>query len=235
MNLHKERMHILELIDRGIITAQDGIHLLESFDEIQVATDTDSFAESDPQQSPAELVSAPVQTTEDVAAKNEAVSVSLPRKRQPRQPATSAQSIIKPKLWWILPFFIGISTALVSAAFIWERQASGWVIHRSFAASLFLILGLLLAIFAWYNRYAPWLQLQVLRKGKPPLVVLRFPLLFKSAMSLRRYLTRKQFISDTRSAQTPAVSPGHNLDSHPAITIDLVGSHSGNLVQLLIG
>jgi hypothetical protein len=199
--MSEERLQILAMIERGTITAQQGIALLKAMDEdgeTPAATATLSMEAASVQEA---AVSPEPQTPPAVAAPTPEVieppQVGIPSpeyvytpepeaapvaEKTPPAPESSADFFRKnPHLqyfrrFWLFPLGLGTFGILLSAAWMylaWQSGAGFWL-----ACSFFpFMLGVLIVALAWAARQAPWLHLRVKQPhANPANIALSFPL-----------------------------------------------------------
>jgi len=181
-----ERRIILEMIDEGKISAEEGLRLIQALDESEeeeVSTESSEAPQAPgdlarppsfrahavhvhhppapaPQDEPDQEEAAPVE--EDLASER----VSLPG------------DVERWRRWWMIPMWIGVTlTVLAGTLMFWAQQASGFGFWFYCAWVPFLF-GVLLMLLAWGSRTARWLHLRVQQKeGEwPRNIAISFPM-----------------------------------------------------------
>ncbi|MFZ6030462.1 MAG: SHOCT-like domain-containing protein [Chloroflexota bacterium] len=178
-----ERLHILEMLDRGQITAEQALALIQALDAGAAGESLPAGvpfppvspeAESDPDAQP----SSPLP---DAEAPAPAVEVFAPEPEDaPEAPA--AGQVYTPsgrfRSFWLIPLWMGAAITVLGGLLMYLAwQASGFGFW--FACAWFpFALGVLALIFAWLARGMPWLHLRVRRsQGEGPHnIVISFPL-----------------------------------------------------------
>lgn len=158
MTAQSERWQILEMIEQGVITASEGLRLLEALQEgsrlEQVFNEeADEQATQPSVQSPAHHASAAEVSETQEQTKVEAIQANLARWRR----------------WWLMPFRAGIGIALLGAGLMaWAIQTHGlgWWFALTW---LPFALGLAVMVLAWNSRTTRWLHLRIRqRPGERP-------------------------------------------------------------------
>jgi hypothetical protein len=185
-----ERLKILEMIEKGQITAQDGVRLLEALtgDEEQAALPenlppadlpADSVSvpypaqESFLQESPPEIArfsapeSSPGDASDQSDAEDEPHFQAQPEVISPQERFNP--SALKWRSFWWIPMLVGVSITLVAAVLMYSAwNASGFGFW--FACTWFpFLLGVTVMALAWASRTARWLHVRVEQKeGESP-------------------------------------------------------------------
>lgn len=156
-----ERTKILEMIESGTISAEDGLSLLNALDESTVM-DHSVLIE---QESTEESVSSLGETNKDDESygniENEDDNTS--------KSTVPADDIQRWKRWWVIPLWIGAGITVLGALLMyWAFQSNG--IGFWFACAWFpFLIGVVLLAFAWNSRTSPWIHIRVDQKsGKSP-------------------------------------------------------------------
>ena len=172
-----ERLQILEMIERGLITASEGVRLLNvlqgNVEEPLLSDAVDSEA--------------PAQAAEAAASTDEAPPSPSPEtfERQEEQPAmpkgspkSMPPSIKKWRSWWWIPMWVGVAITVISGGLMFlayqKEQIGFW-----FACTWFpFLLGVATMALAWASRTARWLHVRIQQEpGEwPQKIALSFPL-----------------------------------------------------------
>ena len=168
MSEKNERIQILEMIENGVITAEEGTRLLNAIDDDQQASDPLDNGDdaSGTQEYPAaeETFVSPDGNAEPVSGE------VLDDKFQPE--------IEKWKRWWIIPLWIGVGLTIIgSLLMLWAYQSTGFSFWFGCTWLPFL-LGVAVIAMAWGSRSARWLHLRVQQEpGEwPRTIAFSFPL-----------------------------------------------------------
>lgn len=165
MSEKNERIQILEMIESGVITAEDGARLLKALDADQPASDplggydgTQEYSGGD------ETAASPEGDSEPVNGE------VLEAEFKPE--------IEKWKRWWIIPLWIGVGLTIIgSLLMLWVYQSTGFSFWFGCTWLPFL-LGVAVIAMAWGSRSARWLHLRVQQEpGEwPRTIAFSFPL-----------------------------------------------------------
>jgi SHOCT-like domain len=145
----QERLQILEMIEKGIINAEEGVRLLNS---LQGETEEESI----PRAEPGARVTADIPPATEVV---EELPVSNPKGTT--TPFEFEQSINKWRSWWWVPLTVGIVFTVASGSFMllaYQRSGFGFW----FACLWFpLLFGVLVISLAAASRTMRWLHVRV--------------------------------------------------------------------------
>lgn len=160
----EERRQVLEMVQSGKITAEQGLELLKALQEDEVSTSPElnagatAFAASDEGEEP---------SVED-----------LPPSGQRGAPPDISSSANKWRNWWWIPLSIGIGITAISGAFMYlAYEANGFSFW--FACTWFpFLLGVLIMALAAGSRTARWLHVRIQQEpGEfPQKIAFSFPL-----------------------------------------------------------
>jgi len=185
-----DRMLVLEMIEQGRITAEEGLHLLQALND----TEQDDLDEavlqpadfSQPAVLPLEGPTAPP----EMASPDLASAEQLPRETYtpdlasaeplpppsplasaeepspspsaiPASPASPPDDAKKWRRWWMIPLWIGVGVAAFGGLFMALAYQSSGAGFWFVCASVPMILGIVIIVLAWLSRSAPWLHLRV--------------------------------------------------------------------------
>jgi hypothetical protein len=177
MTYESERLRILEMIDKGLISASQGIELLDALqghdDPPSLSSRTASAGElstnlpvvepgvqTPPQVEP--LVSVEDLPNVDVSSVYPEINASIDRWRK----------------WWWLPMWIGIAVTIVSGILMYLAWKSGGYSFW-FACTWFpFLLGVGVMALAWSSRTARWLHVRVHQPSgeRPRKIAISIPL-----------------------------------------------------------
>ena len=172
MDESSERLHILEMIESGVITPAEGTRLLKALEGVyepdaSLAGDFETAPSSEQASSTA---SPPPATTAEEAV--DAVhGTGLPKEEFNARLAGWRR-------WWMIPLWVGVGITIIGGSLMfWAFQSTG--ISFWFACAwLPFLLGLALIVLAYGSRTARWLHLRVHQKPGdwPQTIALSFPL-----------------------------------------------------------
>ena len=175
-----ERRLILEMIENGKISAEEGLRLIQALDE----DEADELQASD---EPAEL-----QTSFQA---HFAHAAEPPLSASPAEPASEVgdaqlegdsgpERFDLPgesenwRRWWLIPLWAGVGiTVLAGILMFWAQQATGFGFWF-YCSWLPFFFGLAIIVLAWQSRTARWLHLRIQQKeGEwPHNIAISFPL-----------------------------------------------------------
>jgi hypothetical protein len=164
-----ERLKILDMIENGTITAEEGMRLLAALEHENMHEFFDDMPSSDEHQ----------------AFFNNGMpdADSLVDNIEPEE-------IHRWKRWWSLPLWIGLGIVVLSSFWMqsaWSTNALGFWFFCTWVP---MLLGILMMALAWNSRTAPWLHLRVRQAPgeKPDRIAISLPIPLRiSAWGLRRF------------------------------------------------
>jgi SHOCT-like domain len=178
MQPENERMHILDMIEEGRITADEGLSLLRALNS--EGTDEQVVVVGEPLESPG----SPLEPGLEIPLPNRIAPISLPETDHPPahslEPgaAAAAADMSKWKRWWMVPLWIGVGITVFGGLFMYLAQQTSGIGFWFFCASVPFALGLVVIVLAWQSRTAPWLHVRVQQRPgeKPERIAFSFPL-----------------------------------------------------------
>jgi hypothetical protein len=205
MSLHEERLRILEMIESGQVTAEQGIQLLQALEN--AGPDEAALPEAAPAPQAAATIEEPFSGTEAAAwilgvgnqpqgdtppAGPEAspqVTVEDRIEDQPLpQPPRPDPGLSRWRNWWQIPLWIGVGITIIGGLMMYSAyQAGGFSFW--FACAWFpFLLGVAVLALAWASRTSPWLHVRVTQKPgeRPQHIAFSFPL-FKLPLKLANW------------------------------------------------
>ena len=163
----EERKKILEMIQAGRVTAEEGARLFKLLEE-------------GPEDEEALQASGEVETVSGAHAE-----VSRAGAQTEREPIHEANADWSGEVrsrywqrWWLIPMWVGIGITVLGAGLMyWAMQAAGTGLWFACAWVPFL-LGVAIMLLAWSSRSARWLHLRVHEKrgGRTQRIALSFPI-----------------------------------------------------------
>jgi hypothetical protein len=258
-----ERMLILDMIEQGRISAEDGLHLLQALnaaeqgDLDEAGAPTASFSQpaalsleqsgGPPELASLDLVSAEPITrqpympepafAEPLPPPSPLTGAAEPPTAMPASPPSLPDDAQKWKRWWMLPLWIGVAFAVFGGLFMaLAYQSSGagfWLV----CASLPMILGMLVIVLAWLSRSAPWLHLRVRQAPgeKPERIAISMPLPVRPAAWFLGFFGR--WIPDIREQSWDEVirAVGEKTSPENPLFIQVDEGEFGEKVEIYIG
>ena len=173
MTQSKERLEILEMIQGGKISPEEGLKLIEALNESWEAEEE-----------------------EYLQAREEMLYPPDPAKSEDPAPEIDPEEMDNWRRWWIIPFWIGVGITILGGALMyWGYSAKG--IGLGFiAAWIPFLIGLGIMALGWNSRTGPWLHIRIQQKPgeSPQRISLSFPLPIRFfAWSIRTF---SQWIPD---------------------------------------
>ena len=209
MGASDERLLILEMIESGKLTTEEGLRLLN---ELQESEDSLSAAAT-PQEVQELSTASPVPTPE------------------------IQEDLTSWKQWWIIPFWIGVGITVLGAALMyWAFSAHGvgvWFI----LTWLPFLLGLSLLVLGWRSQTSPWLHLRIEQEpGETPqriAISLPIPIYF-TARLLKRFGHLIPDMDATGLDEVILALGDSAQEGHP-LSILVDEGESGDRVRIYIG
>jgi hypothetical protein len=262
-----EQMRILDMIDSGQITAEEGLRLLEALaagEEPALEAPTASVEAPGVVKLPlveneapgpasietplkAASLEAPVETGNAAMPAEPASAKASSEAEQATQSAGRASAgeganALPPNAarwrhFWRIPLWIGVGITVLGAALMYQAmQASGLGFWFVCALAPF-VLGLLVIIFAWQARTAPWIHLRVEQKPgeRPQRIAISFPIPVRPAVwFLRRYGHKIPDLKGT-SLDEIILAIGETTSPENPIYIQADEGEDGERVEIYIG
>jgi len=212
MSFSAERLKILEMIDQGVISAEEGYSLLQALED-DVQTRIDGV---------------------DAEADVEYIHAADDHERaQPPDP----EDINKWKQWWFVPVWIGAGiTAISGGLMYWAWRASGFGFW--FACSWFpFLLGVMVLALGWGSQKTPWLHVRVHQKHgeSPEKIAVSLPIPIRlTAWFLRTF---GHFIPnmDATGLDEIIFALGDTSEGEIPFFVDVDEGEDGEKVQVFIG
>lgn len=234
MSSENERRLILEMIESGKISAEDGLRLLQALPEAEDEETADPL-ETVPSTAPpyaeepdatafgaALPMGEPVVTVEDGFASESA--------------ETGAPDFNRWRGFWVIPLWVGVGITIAgSLLMFWAAQTAGlgfWF----FCAGVPFALGIVLLALAWQSRTARWLHLRVKQKpGEwPSTFAISFPLPIRMFSWFMR--TFRQYIPGMETAPVDDLLASLEGSTSPENPLYIeVEEDDGERVQIYIG
>lgn len=241
-----ERTKILEMIESGTITAEQGLTLLNALSESGTQGEVEllpeeAFLEEDltgelPPAFPDKEVSSfsPESPTEEEPTHFESPPDVLPTR--PDAPEVR-EDIRKWKRWWVVPLWVGAAVTVIGGLLMfWAYTASGFGFW--FACAWFpFLLGVGILALAWGSRTAPWLHVRVQQAPgeKPQKIAISFPIpVHLTAWGLRTFGHHIPHMENTSLDEVILALKDVARDETP-LFVDVDEGEDGERVQVFIG
>jgi hypothetical protein len=246
-----ENIHILEMIESGKISVEEGLGLLAALGSTNesAASETASLIEEGslvdgtpgapefnqpiPPPSPAWGASAemPADKQNDTISSAPEILVDTP-------PAELPPDAKKWRRWWAIPLWIGVGLTVLGGALLYAAvQSTGGVNFWFFCAGVPFTLGVLAIILAWQSRTAPWLHLRVQQPPgeSPQRIAISMPLPTRLVAWFLRTFGHKIPSMDGQALDQVILAVGNNATPENPIYIQVDEGEDGEKVEIYIG
>lgn len=155
MNLHEQRLNVLQRMEQGKLSMDEAARLLSRLDAGQSIEETDEPV-VEPEPSPLPDLAVPVI----------------------EQPTSQPEKTHRRSELWLLPFVLGLLLTLSSVSWMLQGYTIAGLSWGFWLSFFPLALGVVMMWFGWEVRQARWLHLRVNQKsGKfPKLIAFSFPI-----------------------------------------------------------
>jgi len=214
MTAENERLEILEMIQKGTISPEEGMKLIEAIGEsLEHSEEEYSIARAELEESydPVEVDD----YTQEV----------------------DQEDLNKLKSWWIIPFWIGVTITVLGGALMYLAWSAHGIGFGFVAAWIPFLIGIGLLVLGWNSRTGPWLHIRIQQEPgeKPERIAISFPIPNRFfAWSLRTF---GSFIPkmDLSGADEILLALGNYSQGDALLTIDVDDSDDGEKVKIYIG
>jgi SHOCT-like domain len=243
-----ERRLVLEMIQSGKISADEGLRLLKALAEsgdkpLEDTHDQAAITQDGPTSLPSGSEAIP---------KVEATQVAQPEPLDSEQAGVNDPESAPPQIthapelppdagsWrsgWMVPLWVGVGILVLSGWLMYWAQITYGIGFLFFCAWLPFLLGLGLMVLAWQSRTAHWLHLRVLQKPGdwPRKIAISFPLpVGLASWFLRTFRGRIPGLEDPTVDQVLVALDQHTSPENP-IYIEVEDNPNGQHVQIFIG
>jgi hypothetical protein len=225
MSEQNERIQILEMIETGVISAEEGARLLK-------ALEVDDEMEQQVQINADESISEETPLPEEGEQEPGSVSGEV------------LESVFEPEInkwrrWWMIPLWIGVGITIIGGLLmLWAYQASGFSFWFGCSWLPFL-LGIAVMAMAWGSRTARWLHLRVQQEpGEwPRTIAFSFPLPLRfAAWFLRTFGSFIPKVNETGVDVDQLIQAFESTTSPSTpLYIEVDEGEDGEKVQIYIG
>ena len=212
-------LRILEMVESGTISPEEGIKLLEA---LKVEHEDPITSESPP----------------------ESLGVSRPSDQEPvlvssakHGPASIPPGAEKWRLWWQIPLWIGAGITIVGGFLMYLALQNQGVGFWFFCAWLPFLLGVIAMAIGWYSRTARWLHVRIheAKSGGSRRIAISFPLPIRlTAWFLRNF---GRFIPqlDQTGLDELILALGENATPETPLYVEVDEGEDGDRVEVFIG
>jgi len=214
MTENQERLEILEMIQNGNISPQEGLKLLEALGE--------SWEIADQEYHLAKAV------MEESAEDDEFL---------PPAAEIDAEEMNKWKAWWIVPFWSGVALTVLGGILMF-RTLSGRGIGWGFIASWIpFLIGVGFLMLGWNSRTGPWIHIRIQQQPgeKPERISFSFPIptrfLIWGIKTFGNYIPSL----DTTGWDEILLGLGNYSQGDTPLSVDVDDGENGEKVKIYIG
>lgn len=254
-----EHMRILEMIESGKISVEEGLGLLAALEGTPESGEEGPLAPATEVASLSGVIDATRYTAPDApdlsepipppSPFNDAATGSTSEAPSPA-PAAAPEILIeksgaslppdaaKWRRWWVIPLWIGVGFTVVGGVLLYAAvQAAGGVNFWFFCAAVPFTLGLLAIILAWQSRTSPWLHLRVQQAPgeTPQRIAISLPLPTGLAAWFLRTFGRKIPAMQEQALDEVILAVGKNASPDNPIYIQVDEGEDGEKVEIYIG
>lgn len=225
------RMQILNMIERGDISAEEGLHWLEALAKTGSLPSSQDSSETDLSEDGPIYEDQP--TPETGSRTSETGEVLQPAASKDQLPFDTARI----RRWWVVPLWIGVGITVISGLLMYSANQAQGIGFWFACASVPLVLGLLLIILAVQSRTARWLYLRVEQPGDewPHTIQLGFPLPIRPAAWLLRFLKGRIPNMPDIAVDEMLLAVGRNATPENPFYIHVDDDEDGEKVEIYIG
>jgi hypothetical protein len=228
MSAMNERLQILEMIDNGVISAEEGARLLKAI-EGHPAQDqgTDEPSSHDRLTEP---------NVPHARGSTETSGEEFFEEQSPKLADFDAH-IEKWKRWWMIPLWVGVGITIFGALLMfWAYQVSGFSFWFGCTWLPFSI-GILVMVLAWSTRTSRWLHLRVQQKPgqRPQSIAISFPIPLRLTAWFLRLFRKKIPRLANSGVDELVLALGENTSSEDPFYIEVDEGEEGERVQIYIG
>jgi hypothetical protein len=246
MTTEKERMQILEMVEKGQISAEEGVRLLnvlgpegeETAGTLEAPETASPPAASVMTDAESALTGVAVPSAAGGDADFEDGAVEEGEVLIDDAPPTSLPpDAQKWKSWWTIPLWIGVAIA-ISGGFLMYTALERSGIGLSFiCAGVPFVIGLGLLVLGWQSRVAPWLHLRVQqRPGEwPQRIAFSFPVPIRPTVWLVRTFGRDTKHINDVPLDEMLLAVGETTREGNPIYIQVDEGDQGEKVEIYIG
>jgi len=247
-----ERIKILEMIEDGSITAEQGLRLLEvlgeSTQEENISLDYGLLQSTSEADDDDESIIEPIRDLSEsgvsfagpssIAGNIEKEAWNDEVENRPIEPTPpSSEEIQKWKRWWMIPLWIGSGITVIGGLLMfWAYSAGG--LGFWFACAWFpFLLGVAVLALAWGSRTSPWLHVRIHQAPgqTPQKIAISLPIPVRlTAWGLRTFGHHIPNMEGTNLDEVILALKDVSKDSTP-LFVDVNEGQDGERVQVFIG
>jgi hypothetical protein len=156
----KERLEILEMIQQGKISPEDGLKLINALQESQEQEEQEYL------QAREEMLYPPVEGQEPLESP------------EIQEPGIDQDEMDSWRRWWVIPFWIGVGITVLGGSLMYWAWAAHGIGLGFIAAWIPFLIGLGIMVLGWNSRSGPWIHIRVHQKtgASPERITISLPL-----------------------------------------------------------
>lgn len=256
MSSEKERLQILDLIESGQISAEEGVRLLKTLGsathqpgiapilpdtQIDEPVETTEWQVEPTADTPEVLVTPRILSDDMPTGSNNIanqVSSGLDEGLQEENPADGLPpDALRWKSWWMIPLWIGVAITVSGGFLMYSAMEKSGIGLSFLCAGVPFFIGLVLMIFAWQSRTAPWLHLRVQQKPgeRPQRIAFSFPIPVRPTVWFLRIFGSNVKELENVSLDEMLLAVGDATSPDNPIYIQVDEGDEGEKVEIYIG
>lgn len=240
MTSENERRLILEMIQSGKISADEGLNLLK-------ALEADTPGEADEEGEPDYQAPAGVEQLAELgmpAGPDEAVSDDPGSTHQEQAEAQQVRSSVPPmpdlsrwRRFWMIPLWVGVGVTVLAAYWMYRVQESSGFGLLFLCSWLPFLLGVGLMVIAWQSRTAHWIHIRVQQRENewPRNIAISFPIPIGLTTWFLRNFKHKIHGLEKTSIDELIVALGSSATPENPLYVEVDDGDEGEKVQVYIG
>jgi hypothetical protein len=213
MTVSNERLEILEMIQQGKISSEEGLKLIDALSESWDAEDQ-----------------------EYLQAREEMLYTPSPTENGDVAPEITASEMDKWRGFWVIPFWIGVGITVLGGALMYWAWAAQGIKLGFIAAWIPFLIGLGITALSWNSRNGPWIHIRIQQRpgASPQRISLSFPLPIRFfAWSIKTF---SQWIPDIpKGAEDVLLALGSFSPGDSPLSINVNDEDDGEKVLIYIG
>lgn len=229
MTQKNERLQVLEMIENGVITPEEGARLLTALDDPALPGEPADYFSSEPENLTTPRLSEPGNFADPFP---EGRANGFEPGERPLDPGLQHW-----RRWWMIPMWIGVGITVVGGLLMFlAYQASGMGFWFGCAWLPFLM-GVGVMALAWGSRTSRWLHLRIQQKPgeRPETIMLSFPLPLRfTAWAIRTFGRYIPQLNKT-GVDEMILALGKTTGPENPFYIEVDEGEDGERVQIYIG
>ncbi|NQS91467.1 MAG: hypothetical protein HQ574_03575 [Chloroflexi bacterium] len=214
MTPNDERLEILEMIQQGKISPDEGLKLIEALGE-----------------------SWDVAQKEYIIAKAEMEGQVSGDDFQSEDPEIDLEDLNKWRGWWVVPFWIGVGITVLGGSLIYSVWSNRGIGFGFIASWIPFLLGISILVLGWNSRTGPWLHLRIQQKPgeKPERIAISIPIPYRLfSWSIQTF---GSFVSGKDKIVLESILPvlGNYTPGDMPLSVDINDDDSNEKVRIYIG